>query len=98
MLCAPNLQSVQRGYAPTVNGAQGPFNRRTFLMCALASGAAMGVGGFGASTTASPLSAGSQNQDDSQFTVEAKFYQKLKRSEEHTSELQSLRHLVCRLL
>src|ERR1035438_6892378 len=78
MLCAPNLQSVQRGYAPTVNGAQGPFNRRTFLMCALASGAAMGVGGFGASTTASPLSAGSQNQDDSQFTVEAKFYQKLK--------------------
>jgi pyruvate formate lyase activating enzyme len=38
----------------------------------------MGVGGFGASTTASPLSAGSQNQDDSQFTVEAKFYQKLK--------------------
>src|SRR5205814_10189113 len=28
----------------------------------------------------------------------ARFYQMLQRSEEHTSELQSLRHLVCRLL
>ncbi len=77
MLRAPDLQNVQRGYAPTINGAQRPFNRRSFLMCALASGAAMSVGEFAASAGASPSSAGSQNQDDSQFTVEAKFYQKL---------------------
>ena len=57
--------------------AQGNVNRRSFLKCALASGAALGVCEFPRSLAAVPLQAGSQKQDDSQFTVEAKFYQKL---------------------
>jgi pyruvate formate lyase activating enzyme len=46
------------------------------LRCALASGAALGVGEF-APLVAIPAWAGPQKQDDSRFTVEAKFYQKL---------------------
>jgi len=46
-------------------------------MCALASGAALGVGEFPAPLAAQPLLGGAQKQDDAQFTVEAKFYQKL---------------------
>ena len=57
--------------------AQGNVNRRSFLKCALASGAALGVCEFPRSLAAVPLQAGSQKQDDAQFTVEAKFYQKL---------------------
>ena len=56
---------------------QGNVNRRSFLKCALASGAALGVGEFPASLAAAPLPGGAQKQDDAQFTVEAKFYQKL---------------------
>jgi pyruvate formate lyase activating enzyme len=52
-------------------------DRRSFMMCALASGAALGVGEFPASLAAAPLLGGAQKQDDAQFTVEAKFYQKL---------------------
>jgi pyruvate formate lyase activating enzyme len=52
-------------------------DRRSFMMCALASGAALGVGEFPASLAAAPLPGGAQKQDDAQFTVEAKFYQKL---------------------
>ena len=54
-----------------------PLDRRSFLKGALASGAALGVCEFPPSLVASPLWGGSQKQDDSQFTVEAKFYQKL---------------------
>ena len=57
--------------------AQGNGNRRSFLMCALASGAALGVGEFPAPLAAQPLLGGAQKQDDAQFIVEAKFYQKL---------------------
>jgi pyruvate formate lyase activating enzyme len=57
--------------------AQGNVNRRSFMMCALASGAALGVGVPSLPLVAMPLWTGSQKQDDSQFTVEAKFYQKL---------------------
>jgi len=56
---------------------RGNVDRRCFMMCALASGAALGVGEFSAPLAAMPSLAGSQKQDDSQFTVEAKFYQKL---------------------
>ena len=56
---------------------RGNVDRRSFMMCALASGAALGVGEFPAPLTAQPLLGGAQKQDDAQFTVEAKFYQKL---------------------
>jgi pyruvate formate lyase activating enzyme len=52
------------------------FDRRSFLKCALASGAALGLGEAACSAAAVPALAGQQKQDDSQFTVEAKFYQK----------------------
>src|ERR1035437_119497 len=57
--------------------AQGNVNRRSFLRCALASGAALGVGEASLPLVAMPLWTGSQKHDDSQFAVEAKFYQKL---------------------
>jgi pyruvate formate lyase activating enzyme len=57
--------------------AQGNVNRRSFMMCALASGAALCVGESSPPLAAMPLWASSQKQGDSQFTVEARFYEKL---------------------
>jgi len=56
---------------------QGGVNRRSFMMCAMASGAALAAGEYSPSIAALTLPAGAQKQDDSQFIVEAKFYQKL---------------------
>jgi pyruvate formate lyase activating enzyme len=56
---------------------RGNVDRRSFMMCALASGAALGIGEFPAPLAAQPLLGGAQKQDDAQFIVEAKFYQKL---------------------
>jgi pyruvate formate lyase activating enzyme len=56
---------------------QGNVDRRSFMMCALASGAALGVGEFPAPLAAQTLLGSAQKQDDAQFTVEAKFYEKL---------------------
>jgi len=53
------------------------LDRRSFLKCALASGAGLGVCEFAPPLVAIPWWAGQQKQDDSRFTVEAKFYQKL---------------------
>jgi pyruvate formate lyase activating enzyme len=68
------------GESPAVRGARSPswcpLDRRSFLKCALASGAALGVGELAPPLFAAS-SAGPQKQDDSRFTVEAKFYQKL---------------------
>ena len=65
------------GESPALRGERSPssypLDRRSFLKCALASGATLGVGEF----LAVPSFAGPQKQDDSRFTVEAKFYQKL---------------------
>ena len=58
-----------------VQGDTNPLDRRWFMKCALASGAALGVSGPPA--TGMPSGAGQQKQDDAQFAVEAKFYQKL---------------------
>ncbi len=52
------------------------LDRRSFLKCALASGAALGVCEFAQHLVAIPAWAGPQKQDDSQFTVEARFYEK----------------------
>jgi len=52
-------------------------DRRSFLRCALASGAALGVCEFAQPLIAISSGVGPQKQDDSRFTVEAKFYQKL---------------------
>ena len=54
------------------------LDRRSFLMCALASGAILGAGEFAPSAAASPWWGGGQSQGDAQFTVEARFYEKLK--------------------
>ncbi len=52
------------------------FDRRSFMKCALASGAALGLSETACSAAAAPLQAGQQKPDDSRFVVEAKFYQK----------------------
>ena len=71
---------AQAGRSPAVRGERSlsscPLDRRSFLQCALASGAALGVGEF-VPFVAIPAWAGPPKQDDSRFTVEAKFYQKL---------------------
>lgn len=54
-----------------------PLDRRAFLRCALASGAALSICDLAQSLTAIPVFAVPQKQDDSRFTVEARFYQKL---------------------
>jgi pyruvate formate lyase activating enzyme len=63
----------------SVSESRGWLDRRSFLMCALASGAAIGAGGAAAAASAEPVSSssGAQGQDDSRFVVEAKFYEKL---------------------
>jgi len=71
-VAAPEVQSPV--FARTASCA---LDRRSFLRCALVSGAALGL-----SDLAKPLAAISsptdpQTQDDSRFTVEAKFYEKL---------------------
>jgi len=53
------------------------LDRRSFLRCALASGAAFGICDLARPLAAMSSGAVAQKQDDSRFTVEAKFYQKL---------------------
>ena len=69
------------GRSTAVRGEGSPLlsllDRRSFLQCALASGAALGVCEFARFPAAIPAWAAPQKQDDSRFTVEAKFYQKL---------------------
>ena len=52
------------------------LNRRSFLKCAALSGAVLGVCEFASPFAALPAWAASPTQDDSRFTVEAKFYEK----------------------
>jgi pyruvate formate lyase activating enzyme len=52
------------------------FDRRSFLKCALASGATLGLGEAACAAAGKPAQVGPQKRDDSQFIVEAKFYQK----------------------
>jgi len=72
-----------QGRIPAVRGERSSIScaldRRSFLHCALASGAAFGVCEFAQHVVlgANRAWAGPQKQDDSRFTVEAKFYQKL---------------------
>ncbi|MGD0546644.1 MAG: AmmeMemoRadiSam system radical SAM enzyme [Terracidiphilus sp.] len=61
----------------TENGA---LDRRSFLKCALASGAALGIGGIAQPAAAAPVNTASANGDDARYIVEAKFYQKLTNS------------------
>ena len=62
------------------NAVRGPLDRRSFLKCALASGAALG-GGAALASVAQPAAAmpaaASESEDDARYVVEAKFYQKL---------------------
>jgi pyruvate formate lyase activating enzyme len=53
------------------------FNRRSFLKCALASGAALGVSEMANPATGISAATEQEKQDDARFIVEAKFYQKL---------------------
>jgi len=70
---ATNGQSPAFERAPSLSS---PLDRRSFLKCALVSGAALGIGDLVQPLAAIPAPA-DQKQDDSRFTVEAKFYQKL---------------------
>jgi len=54
-----------------------PLDRRSFMKCALASGAALGASGFVRPAAAVPSAAAAGTENDALFTVEAKFYQKL---------------------
>src|SRR5208337_1971286 len=74
MFCELNMRE---GEGSVLGGERSPFNRRSFLKCALASGAALGLSEFAQPATGISAGAGQQKQDDAQFTVEAKFYQKL---------------------
>jgi pyruvate formate lyase activating enzyme len=53
------------------------LDRRSFLRCALVSGAALSVCELAEPLVAIPSQPTPQKQDDSRFTVEARFYQKL---------------------
>jgi pyruvate formate lyase activating enzyme len=67
MLCELNAET----------GVKNPLDRRLFLKCALASGAALGIGGVVKQAVAMPSSAASASGNDARYIVEAKFYQKL---------------------
>ncbi|MGP8224686.1 MAG: AmmeMemoRadiSam system radical SAM enzyme [Terracidiphilus sp.] len=67
MFCELDLQNTVRG----------PLDRRSFLKCALASGAALGMSGAAKPAAAIPSATASESEDDARFVVEAKFYQKL---------------------
>jgi pyruvate formate lyase activating enzyme len=71
MFCALNVEEVMKG--PTGH----PLDRRSFMRCALASGAALGMAAVAEPAAASPSSAASEAEDEAHFIVEAKFYQKL---------------------
>jgi pyruvate formate lyase activating enzyme len=59
------------------NAVKSPLDRRSFLKCALASGAALGMSGAAKPAAAIPSAAASESEDDARYVVEAKFYQKL---------------------
>jgi len=71
MLCGLEVQEIAR------NQAGSPLDRRSFLKCALASGAALGINGVAQPAAGIGSGAASGTQDDARFIVEAKFYQKL---------------------
>jgi len=58
-------------------GVKSPLDRRSFLKCALASGAALGISGVAQPAAGMPSGTASESEDDSRFVSEAKFYQKL---------------------
>ena len=67
-----HVQSPEMADAPRL------LDRRSFLICALASGAALSTGEFTSSLGAQPIFSGEQGQANEQFTVEARFYEKQK--------------------
>ena len=69
MFCHLDIENATKG--------QGPLDRRSFLKCALASGAVLARTGVAEPPAAVPSGTASGAEDDSQFIVEAKFYQKI---------------------
>ena len=53
------------------------FDRRSFLKCALASGAALGMSEVAEPVVGAAPLTGQQSQDDARFVAEARFYEKL---------------------
>ena len=64
---------MNREFLPAEDETRSAFDRRSFVKCALASGAALSARGF----TAPALAADGQTANGAQFTLEARFYQKL---------------------
>ena len=60
-----------------VTGVKSPLDRRSFMRCALASGAALGMASVAEPAAAIPSGTASEAEDEAHFIVEAKFYQKL---------------------
>ncbi len=60
--------------------AKNPLDRRSFLRCALASGAALGMSSVAKPAVAMPSNTTAASGDDARYIVEAKFYQKLANS------------------
>jgi pyruvate formate lyase activating enzyme len=56
---------------------QAQLNRRRFLQCALVSGTVLGAAGLSEASSALPVASGAPSQNDAQFTMEARFYEKL---------------------
>ena len=75
-----NEPGAREGQASILGGDRAlfscPLDRRSFLKCALASGAALNISALAPPLAALASSPAPQKQDDSQFTVEAKFYEK----------------------
>src|ERR1039457_6838603 len=74
MFCALNVEDAVK------NAIGRALDRRTFMRCALASGAALGMAAVAEPAAAIPSGAASEKQDEARFIVEAKFYQKLPNS------------------
>ena len=74
---AASAENENSGLGRKRSRLSSPLDRRSFLKCALVSGAALSARDFAQPLVAIPSSAVPQKQDDSRFTFEAKFYQKL---------------------
>ncbi len=70
MFCESNMETAVKT----------PLDRRSFLRCALASGAALGMSSIAKPANGEPSSTASSNAGDARYIVEAKFYQKLPNS------------------
>src|SRR5205814_5192268 len=83
----PSIDHCLSGFLDDLE-ARGLLDSTLIVMC----------GEMGRTPRISPIAVGGKNASGEIFTPGRHHWGDVFRSEEHTSELQSLRHLVCRLL